>query len=187
MTALLDGTAGDLVLKIRGTHRDGQLLHLRSEKCTIGSGRHCTLRLKARNVAPAHCLILRGRCGTIVRRWAPDTRLNGQAFSDAELTPGDRLGIGPLEFEVVALHDAGESDEKNPQNRLTIPVASPSVPVPSDLQAVQNRERDALLESLKAEKAEFDLRIEQINEEVSALKEEKEIVEQGKRRNTSRN
>jgi hypothetical protein len=180
--AILDSITDDLVLKIRGTHRDGQLLHLRSGKCTIGSGRNCTLRLKARNVAPVHCLIVRGQHGTIVRRWAPDTRLNGRAFSDSELSPGDCLGIGPVEFEVVALHDGNESSERKIQKRVPIPT-SPLIPAdsaPLESLAVQNHEREALLESLKAEKAEFDRRIEEINEEVVALREEKELVEQEK-------
>ncbi len=95
--------AGDLVLRISSSSRKGQIVRLRSEKCTIGSGPRCTLRLRDRNVAPVHCLILRGPAATVVRRWAPDTRLNHQAFVDAPLSPGDRLGVGPIEFEVVSL------------------------------------------------------------------------------------
>ena len=91
----------ELVLQIRGTARDGQIVRLRSEKCTIGSGPRCTLRLRAPGVHPVHCLILRGPTTTMIRRWAPDTRLNGRAFADAELVPGDRLAIGPIEFEVL--------------------------------------------------------------------------------------
>jgi len=67
-----------------------------------------------------HCLILRGAGGTVIRRFAPDTRLNGRGFTDAELVPGDRLGIGPLEFEVL---DAGRLPEpppaQAPQSRET--------------------------------------------------------------------
>jgi len=37
----------------------------------------------------------------VVRCWEPDTRLNGQAFGDAPLVPGDRLSIGPVELEIV--------------------------------------------------------------------------------------
>jgi len=93
--------AGQLVLRIRGTSRDGQILRLQSAKCTIGSDRRCTLRLNAPGIRPVHCLIVRGRQTTIVRRWSPDTRLNGSEFADAQLSPGDRLGIGPIEMEVV--------------------------------------------------------------------------------------
>jgi epidermal growth factor receptor substrate 15 len=44
---------------------------------------------------------LRGPHATIVRRWSPDTRLNGHAFSDAPLSAGDCLSIGPIELEVL--------------------------------------------------------------------------------------
>ena len=96
-----DTATGDLVLRICGSSRHGQIVRLRAAKCTIGSSPRCTLRLRARGVFPVHCLILRGTGGSVIRRWSPDTRLNGQAFSDAELTRGDRLGIGAIELEVV--------------------------------------------------------------------------------------
>ena len=37
----------------------------------------------------------------MVRRWRPDTLLNGHAFTDAELSPGDRISIGTVEIEVL--------------------------------------------------------------------------------------
>ena len=49
-----------------------------------------------------HCLIVRGEQRTVVRQWAPDTRLNGRTFIDSPLTPGDRLGVGRVEFEVLS-------------------------------------------------------------------------------------
>ena len=99
--SLLDAAKGDLVLRICGSVRHGQIVRLRSRKCTIGSGPRSTLRLHARNVQPLHCLILRGTAVTVVRRWAMDTRLNGRTFTDSPLHPGDRLGIGSIEFEVL--------------------------------------------------------------------------------------
>ncbi len=98
---LLDAARGDLVLRVRGSSRDGQVVRLRSTKCTIGSGPHCTLRLRARGVRPLHCLILRGARSTIIRRWAPDTRINGRAFAEAPLVPGDQLSIGPIELDIL--------------------------------------------------------------------------------------
>ncbi len=102
-SAPFDSSSGDFVLRICGSSRNGQIVRLKSTKCTIGSGPQCTLRLRAAGVGPLHCLLLRGRTGTIVRCWSPDTRLNHQAFSDAVLSPGDRLGIGPIELEVLGV------------------------------------------------------------------------------------
>jgi len=102
-TSVLYAPAGELVFRVRGPSRQGQLVRVRSPKCTIGSGPQCTLRLRAPGVRAVHCLILRGRATTLVRRWAPDTRLNGRAFQDQALEPGDLLSIGPVELEVVSL------------------------------------------------------------------------------------
>jgi hypothetical protein len=101
--APLDAATGDLVLRIAGSSRDGQIVRLTSAKCTIGAGPHCTLRLRMPGVAPLHCLILRGRAGSVIRRLGADTRLNRHSFTDATLSPGDRVGVGPIELEVVSV------------------------------------------------------------------------------------
>ncbi|MHC4401728.1 MAG: hypothetical protein ACYTG0_18815 [Planctomycetota bacterium] len=108
--SVLDAAEGELVLQILGTERHGQLVRLKSEKCTIGAAPRCTLRLRARAVQPVHCLILRGSAGVVIRCLAPDTRLNGRAFGDAPLLPGDRLSVGPIEFAVLDSHSVLPSD-----------------------------------------------------------------------------
>jgi len=117
-SALEDGHQSDLVLRVSGSSHDGKLIRLRSNKCSIGSGPQCTLRLRCRRFRPVHCLILRGPNATVVRSWAPETLLNGRRFSDAMLSPGDRLGIGPIELEVVELGRViarQEASAKRPQ------------------------------------------------------------------------
>ncbi len=109
-----------LALRICGTSRAGQIVRLNSRKCSIGSGEHCTLRVRARSVKPLHCVIFRGGAKTVVRCWSPDTRLNGRSFSDAQLLPGDRLGVGPIEFEVVGPTEEGSQD--SPRPTITGPV-----------------------------------------------------------------
>lgn len=99
--SLLGTPSGELVLRIRGTARDGQEVRLAESRCMVGSAPGCTLRLVAKGVEPRHCMLLRGTRGTIVRRLAADTRLNGRLFDDAALNTGDLLRIGPVEFEVV--------------------------------------------------------------------------------------
>jgi hypothetical protein len=93
--------SAELTLRICGTAHDGRLVRLRGAKCTIGTDRQCTLRLKASGVSPLHCLIIRSAERTIVRRWSVETRLNGRDFSEAILQIGDRLKVGTVEFEVV--------------------------------------------------------------------------------------
>jgi hypothetical protein len=100
-SSLLDTATGQLALLVRSANCYGQVVRIRSPKCTVGSGPNCTLRLRARGVGPLHCLIVRGQQSTVVRRWSADTLLNGQAFTDAPLVPGDRLSIGTVELEVL--------------------------------------------------------------------------------------
>jgi hypothetical protein len=59
------------------------------------------VRLGSKAVDALHCLILRGQRATVVRRWSPNTRLNGASFVDASLAVGDRLAVGPVELEIV--------------------------------------------------------------------------------------
>lgn len=107
------GTASTtLSLRVRGGPRDGQIVKLADTKCTIGASPGCTLRLRGKDVRPVHCLIVRGRANTVVRRWSPDTLLNGETFDDRPLTLGDRLRCGPVEFEVVNEH--GEAPRSPP-------------------------------------------------------------------------
>lgn len=92
--------AGDLSLRVCGGEHDGQLLKIRSAKCTIGSGVGCTLRLRGCGVQSLACWILRGPSGTIIRRMHGPAMLNGAGFEEAALRPGDRLRIGGVELEV---------------------------------------------------------------------------------------
>ncbi|MGD0900888.1 MAG: hypothetical protein ABR915_23900, partial [Thermoguttaceae bacterium] len=108
--SLFDTAGGELVLRVRGTARDGQVVRLRSAKCTIGSRPDCTLRICAPGVGPLHCLIFRGKRHTLVRRWGPDTRLNGRTFADAPLAAGDQLSVGTVDFEVLEVPGASSID-----------------------------------------------------------------------------
>jgi hypothetical protein len=99
---LLGERRGDLVLRLCNTAREGKQLRLSAAKATIGSAREATLRIVGNGVAPIHCVILRGKHQTVARQWAKDARLNDSPFTDAPLKPGDRIGLGPVELEVVA-------------------------------------------------------------------------------------
>lgn len=98
---LLGRDGGTLALKVCGGSHRGRVIQIRAAKCTVGSAAGCTLRLRATGVRPLHCWILRGPSGTVVRRCASGTLLNGLAYEDAPLRRGDRLRIGMVELEVV--------------------------------------------------------------------------------------
>ena len=100
-SGLLANQQTDLRLCFRGTERDGEVVRISANKCTIGSSPDCTLRLICPGVRPIHCLIIRGDGGMAIRRLSVDTLLNGKSFGDAKLLPGDHLTIGPIEFDVL--------------------------------------------------------------------------------------
>jgi len=132
-----------LTLRIIGGRRDGQSVRLTAHKCTIGSDRNCTLRIRAYGVRPVHCLIVRGPQAMVIRRWSGDTLLNNHTFSDAPLMPGDCISVGPIHLEVVASEaDApcrvanGSSDKADPSKTAVFgdPQAASQPAPPADWQ-----------------------------------------------------
>jgi hypothetical protein len=106
---LLGVPADKLAMRVVSKEHRGREFSLQGAKCSIGSARGCTVRLRGAGVGPLHCLILQGAGGTIVRRRSPRTLLNGTPFDDAPLRPGDRLQVGPVELEIVDCAVVGEA------------------------------------------------------------------------------
>jgi len=169
-SGVLDTVPGELVLRVRGPGRESQTVRLRSAKCSIGSGSRCTLRLEARGVRPVHCVLFRGAERTVVRRWAPDTRLNGRAFVDAELCSGDQLSIGPIEIHVVTigaeslLREPLHADLENADTGIAGPNEGLQEAAPrSD---VQQREWEQKLADWESERQALQRRLRQQAEEL---------------------
>jgi hypothetical protein len=156
-------------LRIVGGSRDGQLVRLHSSKCSIGSDRGCTLRLRARGIRPLHCLIVRGREATIIRRWSPDTRLNGSSFTDARLVAGDRLSIGPIEFEVVV-------DSQSPRSSDATSQPTPRTEQAAQLLEIERtslRQRQSEWEEVRSRAVELlDQRTREMVEKLATMKTE---------------
>ena len=89
------------VMQIHGGQHDGRLIRVLGQKCTIGRAAHCTIQLASPEFQPLHCLLVRGQGGIVVRCWSQHTTLNGQEFSVSWMVPGDRLGIGSIELELL--------------------------------------------------------------------------------------
>lgn len=111
---LLGVPVGELALRVANGQQAGAVFPIDVQKCTLGADDGCTLRLDHAGVRPLHCLILRGAAETVVRRWSPDTRLNGRDFTDAPLRTGDRLSLGPLDLEVVTPDPFGSDETHAP-------------------------------------------------------------------------
>jgi hypothetical protein len=151
----------ELTLRVVGTEHDGRILRIKSAKCTIGSAQGCTLRLRAPGVRGVHCLVLRGAGGLAVRNWSPDTRLNGRTFTDALLTNGDRLTVGPLEFEILT--------SVAPAKVAPVAVVddAAAAALEREREELQRRllEREQLVERLSAQLAETERLVEQARSE----------------------
>ncbi len=128
--SLLGDPDGLLTLRVCGLEHDGRVVRIRAPKCTVGSDASCTLRVRGPGFRSFHCLILRGREGTFVRRLSPDTGLNGCGFDLARIGPHDRLAVGPIELEVLE------------------PTAEPSPDLPIAPAAAAPEPREALQQSL---------------------------------------
>ena len=207
--SLLGAVGEDLALRVCGGMLDGQVVRLTSQKCTVGSGPRCTLRLRHRGVLPLHCLILRGAQSTVVRCLSRQTRLNGRAFIDAPLAPGDRITLGPVELEVLPSDVDGNSSPVEPPAEAD---TSSSLPTNTDrptteqhsaheeqLQEIEKQrteleaERQALQaegeewekfrrkckEELTRQTEEFERLREQVEQERRALEEERRNTERG--------
>ncbi len=88
---------------------------------SVGAGPTCRIRLTAGGARPLHCLLVATDGGVSVRRWADNTQLNGEHFTESLLSVGDRITCGEATFEVV------EAD--NQENSDTEQTLAPSLPV----------------------------------------------------------
>lgn len=74
-------------------------------RCVIGSAEGCAVRLtKSTLVRPEHCTIEVTDRQTLLTEWVPETTwLNDRLVAEpCELVPGDRIAIGPFDFQVRA-------------------------------------------------------------------------------------
>jgi pSer/pThr/pTyr-binding forkhead associated (FHA) protein len=89
---------------------------LDNDVLVIGQNRGCDMGLASPEIAPVHCLIVRGSQGWRIRDCGSriGTRVNGKAVQEAELCDGDAIQIGPFSFQAHLPATA---------NRSSIPVA----------------------------------------------------------------
>src|SRR5664279_4368145 len=91
--------------------------------------------------------------------WAADTRLNHRSFTDAALTSGDRLSIGPIELEVVSVGQ--ETEAKSP---LDFPGKANSRVEAEPIEPREDRRwLDAFAVSLQQREASLAVQVEQCN------------------------
>jgi pSer/pThr/pTyr-binding forkhead associated (FHA) protein len=102
---------GELVL-LNGRQSETRF-PLQTPVLLIGCQEGCDFRLNAADVGPAHCLLLHGADGPLLRdlRSAKGTFVNGECVSQAALRDGDTVVIGPFRFRFQAMPSLPSAEE----------------------------------------------------------------------------
>jgi pSer/pThr/pTyr-binding forkhead associated (FHA) protein len=121
--ALFDPCQAALIVTYGSTTRKHRLLD--RDVLVIGQHRNCDFELASPEVAPVHCLVIRGSDGWRVRDCGSrtGTRLNGKRIQEAPLCDSDALQIGPFSFQAHLPPPAAPSAPPRPT-----PAVSPGPP-----------------------------------------------------------
>jgi pSer/pThr/pTyr-binding forkhead associated (FHA) protein len=96
-------------LKVLSGSHAGKEIKLSSAKFFIGRGEDCHLRPQSDLISRHHCALIVENGAVIVRdlKSRNGTMVNGEKIAaDVHLKAGDKLKVGPLEFEVLIDHAA---------------------------------------------------------------------------------
>jgi len=95
--------ADALELRIHRLGTPDRRLRIRVERCTLGSGEGCTVRLADPAVCELHAVILSAAGRVLIRGYSIPLEINGQFAIEAFLKPGDVFHLGSYRFEILAL------------------------------------------------------------------------------------
>ena len=93
----------DVKLVVIGGKAAGRVIPVDGPEFVIGRSEECQLRPRSDMVSRRHCSILQSEGSVVIRDFGSrnGTTINGEPVKgQRELKSGDRLGVGPLEFEV---------------------------------------------------------------------------------------
>ena len=95
--------ADALELRIHRLGTPDRRLRVRVERCTLGSGEGCTVRLADPAICELHAVILSAAGRVLIRGYSIPLEINGQFAIEAFLKPGDIFHLGSYRFEILAL------------------------------------------------------------------------------------
>lgn len=104
-------------LKVLAGAKEGTEIPLKRSKFLIGRSSECTLRAGSDAISRRHCVVLTRDDGVSVRDLGSrnGTLVNGERIeSETPLSIGDRLKVGPLEFEMIGSGAEIKSAKKPP-------------------------------------------------------------------------
>lgn len=99
--APVDAPALDLRIHRAGT--PDRRLRIQVDRCTLGSGEGCTVRLADPAVCPLHAVILSAAGRVLIRGYAIPLEINGHFSIEAFLQPGDVFHLGSYRFEILSV------------------------------------------------------------------------------------
>ena len=100
----------EIKLKVLAGAHVGKQIRLTKDRFVIGRAEECHLRATSDLISRTHCAILNDNKSAVVEDFGGrnGTEVNGERVEGKrELKAGDRLKIGPLEFEVQLSHGIG--------------------------------------------------------------------------------
>src|SRR5262245_30368916 len=123
MESTPEAPAGELVL-LSG-RQAGQRRPLGPAVTLLGQFSGCDLHLTGPDVQPLHCLIAAGRDGLWLRDLTgAGTAVNGRPATVTPLRDGDRLAVGPFEFQVWCPPTAAAVEQATPLEALRVQAAA---------------------------------------------------------------
>ena len=126
----------DLVLRLTGGHRDGELVQIRTEKCFLG--------MNNENTGHPQCAIFRGPLGATLRSYSDDILINGQSKTVHWLAEGDQIQfpnsmtveihqLGTCTTkQVIKVESCEEGNTNVPESQLSNEISNSEIPTHED-------------------------------------------------------
>ncbi len=172
-------------LILRTGRQQGARKPLKAPITFVGSEAGCDIRLNIESVEPVHCVIAAGPEGPVVRAWhSADVFVNGSPVKVRTLCDGDRLRVGPFEFEIqIAAPLALPTDDELPSDSEGASLrASQQLFAIRDLHKQLREARAGFRRERKEQQQDISRRLSELAKARSALDEQQAEVERERSR-----
>lgn len=152
-------------LRVLHGSKRGHELEVKGPHFFIGRGENCHLRAQSDLISRRHCALIIEEASVKIRdlRSKNGTLVNGDTIEgDVELKTGDKLKVGPLEFEVLIDHSLGGAKRPKVEGVDAVVRATASKPASNSVDDVdvaswldEADEADRIRRSLEPETRQF--------------------------------
>jgi len=163
------GEPAPLELRVTRPGTPDRRLRIGSDRCTLGSGEGCTVRLADSAVRPLHAVILTAGGRVLIRGYAIPIEINTHFALEAFLQQGDAFCLGPYRFEILSVPAPAPARTESRQldNGFDQSLRSQWVRTQQRLEALTQRYQQTLdsLEQAREEAHQARRRIESLQQE----------------------